>query len=326
MYELKYIQKEIEEFINEKKEYLNLPPDYLYEPIKYILSLGGKRLRPALVLMSYNLFSENIKDALYPAVAFEVFHNFTLLHDDIMDKAEMRRGKMTVHKKWNENIALLSGDAMLILAYKLLAKSKKGDFMQLLDLFSQTAIEVCEGQQYDMDFEERKQVECSEYIKMIRLKTSVLTAACCKAGAILASADKDSTENLYKFGLNLGLAFQLQDDILDVYGDPKIFGKKIGGDITANKKTFMLIKALENANKEQKTKLTKLIEDNKIEKQEKIKQVTAIFNEIGIKEKAEAEKQKYYKKAINALDNVNVLPEKKNHIKQLANDLLNRKN
>ena len=226
-------------------------PKGLYEPIEYILSLGGKRIRPVLMLMAYNLYKEDISSIYDPATGIEVYHNHTLLHDDLMDRSDMRRGKPTVHKVWNDNTAILSGDTMLILAFRYIAGCAPEHLKEVVDLFSLTALEICEGQQLDMEFESRSDVAEDEYIEMIRLKTAVLLAASLKIGAILAGASAADAENLYNFGMQIGVAFQLQDDLLDVYGDPEVFGKKIGGDILCNKKTYMLIKALERADGKQ---------------------------------------------------------------------------
>ena len=231
-------------------------PYNLYEPIRYVLSIGGKRLRPTFALMACDLFGGNVNDAVYPACALEVYHNFTLLHDDIMDNADMRRGKPTVHKKWNENTAILSGDVMLSQAYEVMCRAEHSLLPSLLSVFNQTTIEVCEGQQYDMDFESRNDVSADEYIAMIRLKTAVLLAASLKIGAICAKASAKDADLIYEFGINVGLAFQLKDDWLDVYGDVKKFGKKIGGDICCNKKTYLLITALEKASGDTKISLT----------------------------------------------------------------------
>ena len=231
------------------------PPKGLYDPIEYELSLGGKRIRPVLMLMAYNLYKEDVETILPQAAGLETYHNHTLLHDDVMDKADMRRNKPTVHRVWSENAAILSGDAMLILAYRLMAECPEVKLKEVLDIFTRTTMEICEGQQWDMEFETRLDVTVDEYIEMIRLKTSVLLAAALKIGACLAGASKEDADLLYDFGVSMGLAFQLQDDWLDVYGDPKVFGKNIGGDILCNKKTYMLITALAQADEEHKVEL-----------------------------------------------------------------------
>ena len=232
-------------------------PKGLYEPIEYTLSLGGKRIRPVLMLMAYNLYREDVASIYEPATAIEVYHNHTLLHDDLMDRSDMRRGKPTVHKVWNDNTAVLSGDAMLILAFRYMTACPAEHLKEVMELFSLTMLEICEGQQLDMEFESRGDVTEDEYIEMIRLKTAVLLAGSLKIGAILAGATAEDAENLYKFGMQIGVAFQLQDDLLDVYGDPEVFGKKIGGDILCNKKTYMLIKALDRADAKQSEELNR---------------------------------------------------------------------
>ena len=280
MYSLKELQQIIETQLS--KINLNAEPKELYEPVEYILSIGGKRLRPSLVLAAYNLFKDDVENAIFPALALEVFHNFTLLHDDIMDKADLRRNQQTVHKKWSENVAILSGDAMSIKAYELLANVPAEFLTEVLQSFNKTALQVCEGQQLDMNFENRLDVSVDEYIEMIRLKTSVLIAVSLKIGGIMGGASKNDVQKLYDFGLNLGLAFQLQDDYLDSYGDVKVFGKKIGGDILANKKTFLLIKALELSDSKNTDKLLSLIERNDIKDELKISQVLEIYNETNV--------------------------------------------
>ena len=258
------------------------PPKSLYDPIEYILSLGGKRIRPALALMACNLYQENIDNVIYPALGIEVFHNFTLLHDDLMDRADKRRNKPTVHKVWNDNTAILSGDAMLIAAYQLIGKTEPSCLKEVFDLFTETALEICGGQQYDMEFESRTDVTEPEYIEMIRLKTAVLLACSLKIGAIICGASKEDADNLYDFGINIGLAFQLQDDLLDVYGDTATFGKNIGGDITCNKKTFLLIHAFELASPEQKATLNNWIGKTQFIPAEKIEAVTAEMEGVSV--------------------------------------------
>lgn len=245
-------------------------PHTLFDPIEYILSLGGKRVRPALALMACNLYKDEVEDAIPVALGIEIFHNFTLLHDDLMDRADVRRGKPTVHIKWSDNIAVLSGDAMLIEAYKEISKVNPKYLLPILDLFSTTATEICCGQQLDMEFEQRMDVSTSEYIEMIRLKTAVLLACALKEGAMVADADEADANNLYDFGINIGLAFQLKDDLLDVYGDPETFGKRIGGDILCNKKTYLLINAL--ADQSARNELIGWIEKEEYDEEEKIKQ------------------------------------------------------
>lgn len=297
-------------------------PQSLFEPITYILSLGGKRVRPALALMSYNLYKDDIKKAMPTALAVEVFHNFTLLHDDLMDRADMRRGKPTVHLKWSDNSAILSGDAMLIEAYKEIAKVDSIHLPKCLEIFSKTATEICCGQQLDMEFEKRLDVTIAEYLEMIRLKTAVLLGGALQLGAIVADASEEDIKNLYNFGNDIGLAFQLMDDLLDVYGDSATFGKKIGGDILCNKKTFLLISAL--SDEKEKANLLQWINKDSFDEDEKIKEVTAIYNRIGVKEQTEATIQEYYQKAITALEKVNVDEAYKEELYKLAKTLKNR--
>ncbi len=323
-----YTFKELQDIVNSKIEGLEIgkDPTELYDPIRYILDAGGKRMRPALVLAAYNLFSDDIETAIEPALAMEVFHNFTLLHDDLMDKADVRRNRQTVHKKWNDNIAILSGDAMMIKAYQLIVKAPAKNLAETIELFSQTALEVCEGQQFDMNFENRMDVSEDEYIEMIRLKTSVLVAASLKVGALCADANKEDASKLYDFGVNLGLAFQLQDDYLDTYGDPKTFGKKIGGDIVANKKTYMLIKAQELAKGEQAQLLYKLITEETTDLENKIAAVTNIYNDLNIKKLVKDKMNYYYQHAIDAFNSVNVESRKKTMLIELADKLMVREN
>lgn len=302
----------------------NYPPASLYEPIRYILSLGGKRIRPALALMAYNLYQDEPEQIVRPALGLEVFHNFTLLHDDLMDEADRRRGKPTVHKVWNANTAILSGDAMLIAAYQLIAETASEHLKEVLDLFTQTALEICGGQQYDMEFERRNDVTEAEYIEMIRLKTAVLLACSLKTGAILAGAPEEDADNLYQFGINIGLAFQLQDDLLDVYGDPQTFGKNIGGDILCNKKTFLLIQALQQAGPEQRLALDGWINRTSFIPEEKIAAVTELYNQLGVKEISEDKMQTYYTEAMKNLEAVQVAPEKLAVLKDVVSRLMFR--
>jgi len=268
-------------------------PSGLYDPVKYVLSMGGKRIRPVLMLLSYGLFKDDVESVLMPACALETYHNYTLLHDDLMDNADMRRGHETVHRKWDANTAILSGDSMLVLAYERMAKCNPVYLSDVLHTFTETALEIGEGQQYDMEFETRNDVTEDEYIEMIRLKTSVLLACAQKIGAILAGASKQDQDNLYKFGEQIGLAFQLQDDYLDVYGDPKVFGKKVGGDIICNKKTYMLINAYNRADAEQRRELQHWMEAETFNSDEKVAGVTAIYNKGGVG-KLGIEKNGYY--------------------------------
>ena len=299
-------------------------PEELYEPISYVLSIGGKRLRPVLMMMAYNLYKENVSEVYAPAAGIEMYHNYTLLHDDLMDCADFRRGKQTVHKKWNENTAILSGDAMLVLAYQLMAQCDVRLLKEVMELFSETALEICEGQQMDMNFETRMNVSEQEYLEMIRLKTAVLLAASLKIGALLGGASLSDADNLYKFGINMGLAFQLKDDLLDVYGNPDVFGKKIGGDIMCNKKTFLLIKALEYANVEQKASLESWIARSSFVANEKIFAVTQLYNEIGVRRLCEDLVESYSAKAMEYLSKISVEDDRKEGLRQIIAKLVRR--
>jgi geranylgeranyl diphosphate synthase type II len=304
----------------------NKKPYGLYEPIGYVLGMGGKRIRPALTLMACNLFSDNIQQAVSPAIGLEVFHNFTLLHDDIMDKADVRRGQPTVHKKWDDNTAILSGDVMQIASYQFIAQTPENQLKRTLDLFSKTAAEICEGQQYDVEFEHRDNVNADEYLEMIRLKTAVLLGAALQIGSWIGGADDKDAQLLYDFGINIGLAFQLKDDLLDVYGDEASFGKKIGGDILCNKKTYLLIHALENAKGQDAEELQKWLSvlDEKLSF-EKIKTVTSLFSKLGVKEICEDKMQFFYTKAVAKLEKVSVFENKKKELRKLAEKLMFRK-
>ena len=300
-------------------------PQGLYAPVSYVLSLGGKRIRPVLMLMAYNLYKNDVKSILNQATGIEVYHNYTLLHDDLMDKADRRRGKATVHKVWNENTAILSGDAMLVLAYQFMADGcPSASLKKVLDLFSLTALEICEGQQYDMDFEARLDVTEAEYIEMIRLKTSVLLAASLKIGAWLGGASEEDASGLYDFGMNLGVAFQLKDDWLDVYGNPDVFGKNIGGDILCNKKTYLLIQALEHAGEEQSRKLRRWLDAAEYEPAEKIASVKELYDEIGVGRMCLQKIEEYTALAAKSLEKVSVPSEAKAELKDLMNRLMNR--
>lgn len=322
MLSFKEIQEKIEREIGQLE--FDCPPKSLYEPITYILSLGGKRIRPALVLMAYNLYREDVEKVIRPAIGLEVFHNFTLLHDDLMDQADKRRNKPTVHKVWNANTAILSGDAMLIAAYQLIGETAPEHLKEVLDLFTRTALEICGGQQYDMEFESRMDVSEEEYLDMIRLKTAVLLACSLKTGAILGGASREDAENLYRFGINIGLAFQLQDDLLDVYGDTKTFGKNIGGDILCNKKTFLLINALRRAEGEQKVQLEHWIARKDFDAAEKIAAVTNIYNVLGLKELSEAKMQTYYAEGMKNLAALSVSEERLAVLKEVTSRLMFR--
>lgn len=303
--------------------YEGYQPSLLFEPISYILGLGGKRVRPALALMSCNLYSDEVSRALPIAKGIEIFHNFTLLHDDLMDRADIRRGQPTVHKKWTDNVAILSGDAMLIEAYKEIAKVEEKYLKVILDQFSIMATDICRGQQYDMDFEKRMDVTVEEYIEMIRLKTAVLLGCALKEGAMICDAPESDLYNLYEFGINLGLAFQLKDDLLDVYGDEASFGKRIGGDILCNKKTYLLISALsEDVSRE---KLISWINKSEFDENEKIEAVRTIYNKLKLKEQSEDLIQEYYLKSIKNLDEVKVSKERKQALYLLAENLMFRK-
>ena len=313
----------VETAINEIQ--FEIPPRSLFEPISYTLSLGGKRVRPVLTLMACNLFSETVERALNAALGIEIFHNFTLLHDDLMDAASMRRNQPTVHEKWNANSAILSGDTMLVVAYQYIAQTEAPWMKSVLNLFSTTAIEVCAGQQYDMEFETRMDVSQEEYIEMIRLKTAVLLACALKMGAIIGGASEVDANHLYDFGIRIGLAFQVQDDLLDVYGDPKTFGKKIGGDILCNKKTFLLVNALRLANDEQLSHLNAwLCQKEDADPQSKIEGVTSIYNIIGIKEVAEKKIAEYYALAMESLDALSLPKESTEELRLLAEKMMYR--
>lgn len=299
-------------------------PQGLYEPVSYVLSLGGKRIRPVLMLMAYNLYREDVENILAPATGIEVYHNYTLLHDDLMDKADMRRGKPTVHKVWNENAAILSGDAMLVLAYQFMAQCNPAYLKAVLDVFSLTALEICEGQQMDMDFETRKDVTEAEYLEMIRLKTSVLLAGSLKIGAMLAGATEEDAGHLYDFGINLGIVFQLKDDLLDVYGNPEVFGKNIGGDILCNKKTYLLIKAFEQADEKQRRALDFWIDADTYVPEKKIAAVTELYDEIGVKSLCEGLMEEYLVRARAALLAVDVPSERKHFLEKLMDKLVER--
>lgn len=301
------------------------PPKGLYEPIAYELSLGGKRIRPVLMLMAYNIYKEDVERILPQAAGLETYHNHTLLHDDVMDKADMRRNKPTVHNVWNDNTAILSGDAMLILAYRLMAEGLSDRLAEVMHIFTETTMEICEGQQWDMEFESRMDVKVDEYIEMIRLKTSVLLAAALKIGACLAGAPAEEAQKLYDFGVRMGLAFQLQDDWLDVYGDPKVFGKNIGGDILCNKKTYMLITALEQADEDQRKELERWLTATDFIPAEKISAVTALYNNIGVGKRCEEMVEAYYSDGLAVLESIALPEERKQALKDFACSLMNRK-
>lgn len=298
-------------------------PEGLYEPIQYVLSLGGKRIRPVFMLLASQLYDADLAKIMPAAVGLEVYHNYTLLHDDLMDRADMRRGKLTVHKKWNDNTAILSGDTMLVMACNMILSVRQQN-TDAMNVFVKTALEIGEGQQFDMNFETRQDVTTDEYIEMIRLKTSVLIGCATKMGAILANAPKEDIDKLYDLGEKVGLAFQLQDDLLDVYGDPKVFGKRIGGDILCNKKTFMLINALLLSNDSQRKELQKWLDAKEYDEQEKINAITAIYNELNIREVATNIINKYFDEAKKVYNNLNVPEEKKALLWDFVKTLVNR--
>lgn len=312
------IENEIE------KLQFDYPPKSLYEPIEYILSLGGKRIRPALVLMACNLYRDEVDEAIRPALGLEVFHNFTLLHDDLMDEADKRRNRPTVHKVWNANAAILSGDAMLIAAYQLMAGTDTRHLKEILDLFTATALEICGGQQYDMEFESRLDVSEAEYMEMIRLKTAVLLACSLKTGAILGGASAEDADRLYNVGIHIGLAFQLQDDLLDVYGDPATFGKNIGGDILCNKKTFLLVNALRLASAEQRRTLLDWIERETFDPQAKIAAFTSLYNTLDLRPLTESRMQHHYDEAMKYIGALDVAPERLHVLKNVCDSLMHR--
>lgn len=299
-------------------------PVELYDPLRYLMALGGKRLRPAMTLMATALFTDDWQKAIKPASAVEVFHNFTLMHDDIMDKAPLRRGKLTVHEKWNDNIAILSGDVMLVQAYELLMDIDDHLLKRALKRFNRTAAEVCEGQQLDMNFESLETVSEEEYIQMIKLKTSVLLGFALELGAIIGGAAEEAIEALYEIGVSIGLGFQLMDDLLDVYGDPEKFGKQIGGDIIANKKTFMLIEARNLATGETKIALENWLKETNFNPVEKVAAVTAIYDSLQIKAIAQQRINAYFDKAFALLDALKVEDSRKNELRAFATMLIDR--
>lgn len=303
---------------------LDRNPKGLYDPIRYELSLGGKRLRPVLMMYAYLLYKDDVDSILSQAAGLEMYHNFTLLHDDVMDHSALRRGKPTVHKVWNANTAVLSGDAMTVLAYQLMSQCKAPYINKVLSVFSKTALEICEGQQYDMDFEIRDKVSIEEYIEMIRLKTSVLLAGALQIGSVLADASEEEQQKLYDFGIKIGLAFQLQDDYLDVYGDSKVFGKPIGGDILENKKTFMLISALQLSEEKQEQEMMRWIRAKEFNPEEKIAAITSIYNKLGIGDLAIEKIKAYYSDGLSILSLVNGQEEYKQKLEELANYLMKR--
>ena len=333
-----HTQQQITQIINEALQQIQTNPnvDRLYQPVRYAIANGGKRIRPILMIMAYNLFRQDIHRIIDNAIAMEVYHNFTLLHDDVMDRAEMRRGKPCVHVKWDENTAILSGDTMLALAYRLMTENTAffhceadhivlySAMQQAVNTFNEATVGVCEGQQLDMDFETMDDVTEQQYMEMIRLKTSLLLSCSLKIGAQLALAQSEQAELLYTFGEKTGLAFQLQDDLLDVYGDPKVFGKNIGGDIVANKKTFMLIKTLEIATGDNRQELKKWIASTDFSKDEKIKAVTHIYNVSGTRQICEQKINRLFAEGMEALERIDVSDDKKEPLRQFALRLMNR--
>ena len=319
--------EELDKFVENGLAALNLKmePKELYEPIEYMISIGGKRLRPELCLLTYNLFSDKIeKPALYPALALEIFHGFTLIHDDIMDKAELRRGQQTVHRKWNDNVAILSGDVMSIQAYQLLANAPQQALPQVLALFSKTAAQVCEGQQYDMNFENIPYITMEDYISMISLKTAVLIACSAKMGALIAGAQEKVAQALYDFAYSLGIAFQIQDDLFDTFGQGNVFGKKIGGDILNNKKTWLLVESYKVADNQQKQQLDQIMAMDIQQGEEKIAATKQMYNTLGIKEAAAKAIMEYYNKALDIIGKIDFTPAQMEQLGKFANKLIKR--
>ena len=318
--------EELQFSVREHLKQVHLPnsPQGLYEPINYFFHLGGKRMRPVLLLLATDLFGGEVNEAISSALAVEIFHNFSLVHDDIMDKAPLRRSKPTVHTKWNVNTAILSGDAMLVKAYEQLAYAPREILPELISVFNKTALEVCEGQQFDMDFETQKEVSIPEYINMIRLKTAVLLGGALKMGGIIAHAATSDLDLIYQFGEDLGVAFQVQDDILDVFGDAALFGKQVGGDILSNKKTFLLLTLKEKANQEDQETLTHALTE--LEGKEKINQVIALYQKYDVRNAAELKMEELFQSAMKALASVSVDNNRKIVIQQLAENLMVREN
>lgn len=324
MYSIQQLQNIIIKAI-EGKKYPSEPAE-LYEPMQYMMNLGGKRLRPALLLMGCDAFGGDIYQAINPAIAIEVFHNFTLMHDDIMDNAPLRRGKITVHEKWNSSVGILSGDAMLVEGYKLMMQVDEKVLRPVLEIFNDTATAVCEGQQLDMNFEQLKEVQIAAYINMIRLKTAVVLGGALKIGALLAGANQTEAELIYAFGEDLGIAFQLQDDILDVYGNPEKFGKQVGGDIISNKKTYLLIKALETANQNQLAELNSWLHLTNFDTVKKVSAVRNLFDQMEIREKSEQEMNRYAQRALQSLKDLPLAEGQKSQLFEFADMLLVREN
>ena len=325
MFSIDDLQKMVNDKLQSEISHLSAKnPNELYAPVSYSLEMGGKRLRPVMLLLSFNMFSDDINNALPAALAIEIFHNFTLLHDDIMDKAKVRRNRPTVHIQFSENHAVLSGDVMAFLSYQYLLQCKSERLFDVASLFTATAVEVCEGQQYDMDFEERLDVTAEEYLEMIRLKTAVLLACGLKAGALLAHADDDIAGKLYNLGLNLGMAFQLQDDLLDSFGNQQTFGKKIGGDILANKKTFLLIKALENASSNQLQQLKQWLNKKEYNDDQKIAEVKEIYRQSGVEKITQAKIDEYFRLSAEILETLPLEKAQKAELQNLSFQMLKR--
>ena len=322
-----YTSNQLLEKVNQALDHLayDRQPQGLYAPIKYELSLGGKRLRPVLMLLTYNMYKEDVENIMMQALGLEIYHNFTLLHDDVMDRADVRRGKPCVHKVWNDNTAILSGDTMIVDSFIRMQQCDPVHLPDVMDVFSRTALEISEGQQYDMEFESRNDVKEEEYLEMIRLKTSVLLACAVKIGALLGDAANEDAALLYDFGEKIGLAFQLQDDYLDVYGDFAVFGKRIGGDILCNKKTYLLIKAFEHANEGQRKELESWISRTEYAPQEKIDAVTRLYNEIGVRELCDQKINMFFQLAEQSLQKVSLPWEKKSQLWNYALQLMSRK-
>lgn len=322
-----YTSNQLLEKVNQALDHLayDRQPQGLYAPIKYELSLGGKRLRPVLMLLTYNMYKEDVENIMMQALGLEIYHNFTLLHDDVMDRADVRRGKPCVHKVWNDNTAILSGDTMIVDSFIRMQQCDPAHLPDVMDVFSRTALEISEGQQYDMEFESRNDVKEEEYLEMIRLKTSVLLACAVKIGALLGDATNEDADLLYDFGERIGLAFQLQDDYLDVYGDFAVFGKRIGGDILCNKKTYLLIKAFEHANEGQRKELESWISRTEYAPQEKIDAVTRLYNEIGVRELCDQKINMFFQLAEQSLQKVSLPWEKKSQLWNYALQLMSRK-
>lgn len=322
-----YTSLELTQRVNRAIENTVYPqePQGLYEPIEYVLSAGGKRLRPVLLLLANNMFGGDIDDAMNASLALETYHNYTLMHDDLMDNADIRHGKPTVHKQWDNNTAILSGDTMLVLAYRRLLELKSSKRNEVVKLFTDTALQIGEGQQYDMNFEKRMDVSEAEYMEMIRLKTAVFLACAAKMGAILGGADSDSAEKLYRLGEAVGLAFQLQDDYLDVYGDPSVFGKNIGGDIVSNKKTYLLIKAAETADDATRKELLSWIEKAEFDRNEKIMAVTAIYNKLGVNKATKQAINDCFEESQTIFNSIPLPGERKEELWNFVASLMGRK-